>query len=271
MRLTLRRSASSRAVALKFCVRGKEMKKQNAFTLIELLVVVAIIAVLIAMLLPALQSAKRMSVRAQCGSNWRQVGTFCRFYQNDNMDRMFLGSPDHTTVTIYYWGGNGISSRFVGFGMLRPYLPQTSSSYANWQGVNWLNLVNAYDSENMMKRGPFSCPGGRKQWSENLANIMYILPYTDQNITASNSSWGTKPPFPYPSPDPGMASDTAVGICETYWISPWQANVVTPTCHNGEGITILYLDGHAEWRNTKKIKPYITFEAWTNFKIAYNR
>jgi prepilin-type N-terminal cleavage/methylation domain-containing protein/prepilin-type processing-associated H-X9-DG protein len=64
-------------------IKRYEMKREKAFTLIELLVVVAIIAVLIAMLLPALGQARAMAKRIQCASNMKTQGMAIMYYIND--------------------------------------------------------------------------------------------------------------------------------------------------------------------------------------------
>ena len=70
-----------------------------AFTLIELLVVIAIIAILAAMLLPALAKAKEKAKIAQCKSNEHQLSVAVLLYANDNQDKL----PDCKNLGVWVW------------------------------------------------------------------------------------------------------------------------------------------------------------------------
>ena len=153
---------------------------RQGFTLIELLVVIAIIAILAALLLPALAKAKEKALATQCLSNIRQVGLASSLYLSDYNDRYPPGSTKNGRVTQLSWVGNT--------GLQSPYSSLTSEE-------RWL-------SEYLVKTSPQAkvevarCPSDKKSYlatgnsgyqdfgSSYLANIDYTLGNDIYTLTA---------------------------------------------------------------------------------------
>jgi len=84
--------------------------KKRSFTLIELLVVIAIIAILAAMLLPALQHARETAKASGCLSNIKQVTAGCLMYADDNKGILTAAQPRAN----YFWSNVMVDGHYMG-------------------------------------------------------------------------------------------------------------------------------------------------------------
>jgi prepilin-type N-terminal cleavage/methylation domain-containing protein/prepilin-type processing-associated H-X9-DG protein len=148
---------------MRFMSERRPLKR--GFTLVELLVVIGIIAVLISILLPALNRARESAKAVTCASNLRMIGTACAMYVNDNngwtQRTLYRNSPDkNVTQGDDDWKGG---EEFWSGALWR---------YLAYKAVNVQSFgTNTGSWETSEKNEIFKCPSAK-------ANVGRLLGYT---------------------------------------------------------------------------------------------
>jgi prepilin-type N-terminal cleavage/methylation domain-containing protein/prepilin-type processing-associated H-X9-DG protein len=124
------------------------MRRRHAFTLVELLVVIGIIAVLIGILLPTLNGARRAAYTVQCSSNMRQLATAMLMYINDNKGK-FPATASDEVAGITPGGGFWWPDTLV------------TGNYIKGTNLNVYKKTPSTTSEKVFSsKSPFRCPEG---------------------------------------------------------------------------------------------------------------
>jgi prepilin-type processing-associated H-X9-DG protein/prepilin-type N-terminal cleavage/methylation domain-containing protein len=247
----------------------KRRKNPGGFTLVELLVVAAVLAVLLAMLMPAVNKAQRLARSLQCQSNLKTLGQGFAMYAVNNGNHM---PPVNSFISV---NAQGTSKPYGIYNAIGPYvgMPQ-------WGGINDPPLSNSEPEDpkriksdaywGKYKKAKFTktvfyCPDSPMESPQPWYDVSYGESLYLQKPNAQAMTGGGNPKawsFPRPrAAVPQPANKIHVADANS-WHLDLTSNVgVTSNFdiyrHN-RGTNILFMDGHVAWFNGDAVISDIT-------------
>jgi prepilin-type N-terminal cleavage/methylation domain-containing protein/prepilin-type processing-associated H-X9-DG protein len=236
--------------------------RRSGFTLIELLVVIAIIAILAAMLLPALSKAKTKALASSCMSDKRQLTLGWIMYAADNREQLAINSDPHVNNTTFFPAGSANPSWIAGtldwttgqnntntsyliserYSLLGNYLGQNSKVFAcpaasfvssAQRGVGWERRVRSVAMNGAVGNGDkYQQPANPFGWSQ----WTVAKKTSDFHKPGPSDSWV----FIDEHPD---SVDDALLYTASYAVTKFTE---LPSNQHGGACGISFADGHSE-------------------------
>jgi len=257
-------------IPMRIETESNKASARRGFTLIELLVVIAIIAILAAMLLPALGRAKLKAYGISCVSNLKQLQLGWVMYSNDNQDRVVPGGEGATTTVP-------IAAAYLSGGPFANWVLGAVNTAAGSAATNTTFIENGLLFPYIKSFGVYKCPADRKQvlggptvrsmsmsaWMNPLKSWNDVVPYSGNKLLrefrkqSDIASWLPSQCWVFIDENPNSINDGWF-CCDPNQPNKW---VDIPASYHGNAGGLSFADGHAEikkWRDSKMLNAQST-------------